>query len=37
MIGAAILARRVERADRGPVALLLAALASASVVALVSH
>jgi hypothetical protein len=37
VIGAAVLARRVERADRGPVALLLAALASASVVALVSH
>lgn len=37
LIGAAVLARRLERADRGPVALVLAVLASASVIALVSH
>jgi hypothetical protein len=37
VVGAAILARRLERADRTPVALLLAVLASASVIALVSH
>jgi hypothetical protein len=37
VVGAAVLARRLERADRAPVALLLAVLASASVIALVSH
>jgi hypothetical protein len=37
VIGAAVLARRLERGDRGPVALLLAVLTSASVIALVSH
>jgi hypothetical protein len=37
VIGAAVLARRLEREARGPVALLLAALASASIIALVSH
>jgi hypothetical protein len=35
--GAAVAARRLERSDRGPVALLLAVLTSASVIALVSH
>jgi hypothetical protein len=37
VVGAAVLARRLERGARGPVALLLAVLASASVIALVSH
>jgi hypothetical protein len=37
LVGAALLARRLERPDRGPVALLFAILASASVIALVSH
>jgi hypothetical protein len=37
LVGAAVLARRLERSDRGPVALLLAILASASVIAVVSH
>jgi hypothetical protein len=35
--GAAVLARRLERGARGPAALLLAILASAAVIALVSH
>jgi hypothetical protein len=37
VVGAAVLARRLERGARGPVALLLAILASAAVIALVSH
>jgi hypothetical protein len=37
LVAAAVLARRLQRADRAPVALLLAVLGSASVVALVSH
>lgn len=37
LVGAAVLARRLQRADRAPLALLLAVLMSASVVALVSH
>jgi hypothetical protein len=37
VLGAAVLARRLERDARGPVALLLAVLASASVIALISH
>lgn len=37
LVGAAVLARCLEREGRGPVALLLAVLASASVIALVSH
>jgi hypothetical protein len=37
LVGAAVLGRRLERGARGPVALLLAVLASASVIALVSH
>jgi hypothetical protein len=37
VVGAAVLARRLDRPDRGPVALLLAVLASASVIALISH
>jgi hypothetical protein len=35
--GAVVLARRLERISRGPVALILAALASASVIAVASH
>jgi hypothetical protein len=37
LVGAAVLARRLEREARAPVALLLAVLASASVIALLSH
>jgi hypothetical protein len=37
LVGAVVLARRLEREARVPVALLLAVLASASVIALVSH
>jgi hypothetical protein len=37
LVGAAVLARRLERSDRAPVALLLAVLVSASVIAIVSH
>lgn len=37
LVGAVVLARRLEREDRPPIALLLAVLASASVIALVSH
>jgi hypothetical protein len=37
LVGAAVLARRLDRGDRPPAALLLAVLASAAVIALVSH
>jgi hypothetical protein len=37
VIGAVVGTRRLERVDRGPMALVLAVLASASVIALVSH